>query len=152
MRINDAVIGGVLLVFAIAIFLYARTLPALPGQQYGAAVFPILVAFGLGGCGALLIVSGLRHWQGAMAWDAWARSPRAWRNLAVTVGLGVFYILAARPLGFIPVSFVVLLVLCILLGTRWWLATAVAVVVTLGIYKSFTDLLLVPLPRGIFGP
>jgi putative tricarboxylic transport membrane protein len=152
MRINDAVTGGVLLVFAVAVFLYARTLPALPGQQYGAAVFPMLIACGLGGCGALLIVSGLRHWQGAVTWGAWARSPRAWRNLAVTVGLVVFYILAARPLGFIPVSIVILLVLCILLGTRWWLAAAVAAVATLGIYKSFTDLLLVPLPRGIFGP
>ena len=152
MRINDAVTGGVLLVFAIAVFLYARTLPALPGQQYGAAVFPMLIACGLGGCGALLIVSGLRHWQGAVIWGAWARSPRAWRNLAVTVGLVVFYILAARPLGFIPVSIVILLVLCILLGTRWWLAAAVAAVATLGIYKSFTDLLLVPLPRSMFWP
>ena len=32
MRINDAILGAVLLAFALAIGLYARTLPTIPGQ------------------------------------------------------------------------------------------------------------------------
>ena len=51
MRVNDAITGFALLAFAIATFAYARTLPAIPGQDYGAAVFPMLVAAGLAGCG-----------------------------------------------------------------------------------------------------
>ena len=31
MRLNDALIGALLLAFATAMFLYARTLPAIPG-------------------------------------------------------------------------------------------------------------------------
>ena len=152
MRVNDAVIGGVLLAFAIAIFAYARTLPAIPGQEYGAAVFPMLIAMGLGGCAVLLIVSGLRHWQGAVAWGEWARTHHAWLNLAITFGLVVFYILAARPIGFIPVSIVILLVLFIMMGTRWWVAAPVAVVATLLIQQTFAGLLRVPLPPGLLGP
>jgi putative tricarboxylic transport membrane protein len=152
MRVNDAVIGSVLLAFAIAVFAYARTLPAIPGQEYGAAVFPMLIAIGLGACAVLLIVSGLRQWEGAVAWGDWARTHHAWLNLAVTFGLVLFYILAAQRLGFIPVSIVILLVLLIMMGTRWWVAAPVAVVATVLIQQAFAGLLRVPLPLGLLGP
>ena len=48
MRINDAILGAVLLAFAVAVGLYARTLPAIPGQEYGASVFPTWIALALG--------------------------------------------------------------------------------------------------------
>jgi putative tricarboxylic transport membrane protein len=152
MRVNDAIIGSVLLAFAIAVFAYARTLPAIPGQEYGAAVFPMLIAIGLGACAVLLIVSGLRQWEGAVAWGDWARTHHAWLNLAVTFGLVLFYILAAQRLGFIPVSIVILLVLLIMMGTRWWVAAPVAVVATVLIQQAFAGLLRVPLPQGLLGP
>jgi putative tricarboxylic transport membrane protein len=152
MRVNDAVIGSVLLAFAIAVFAYARTLPAIPGQEYGAAVFPMLIAVGLSGCAVLLIGSGLRHWQGPVVWDAWARTHHAWRNLAITFGLVLFYILASGPLGFVPVSVVILLALLVMMGTRWWVAALVAVGATLLIQQTFAGLLRVPLPLGLLGP
>src|SRR3712207_5900957 len=100
MRINDAVIGFVLLASAVATFAYARTLPAIPGQEYGAAVFPMLVAAGFAGCGVLLIASGLRHWQGAVIWNDWARTHHAWVRVAVVFVLILAYILAAPTIGF----------------------------------------------------
>lgn len=149
MRINDAVIGAVLLAVAVAVFLYARTLPAIPGQQYGAAVFPMLVACGLGGCGVALAFAGIRNWEGAFTPAAWMRTSVAWRRLGLTLLLVLFYIFGSDRLGFLPVSFVLLFVMFTMLGGRWWVAALIAAAVTLIVAKSFGNLLLVPLPRGL---
>jgi putative tricarboxylic transport membrane protein len=149
MRFNDALIGVVLLSLAVAIGFYARTLPALPGQEYGAAVFPLLIAWGLGGCGALLIVEGARHWQGAFFGAPWTRSRTSWAKLVVTMALVVFYISASGPLGFLLVSIIVLFALFVMLGTQWWLAGVIAVAMTIAFQKAFGGFLLVPLPRGL---
>ena len=42
MRLNDAVIGIALILFALAMIAYTRTFPAMPGQDYGPALFPVL--------------------------------------------------------------------------------------------------------------
>ena len=46
MRINDAVIGAVLVLFALAMMWHTRTFPAMPGQDYGPALFPVLIGIG----------------------------------------------------------------------------------------------------------
>jgi putative tricarboxylic transport membrane protein len=150
MRFNDALIGAALLLLALAVYLYARTLPPIPGQQYGAAVFPSLIAAGLGGCGIALVASGLRKWQGAMVPAAWTSSRPAWLRLGATFALLVFYILASNRLGFVPVSAIILFALFAMLGVRWWLAAILALAVTVVIARAFGSLLLVPLPRGLF--
>jgi putative tricarboxylic transport membrane protein len=152
MRINDAVIGAALLVFAIAVFAIARTFPAIPGQDYGAAVFPMVIAVGLGGCGAVLVASGMRHWEGAVSWGGWARTHHAWAKLAVVAALVVFYIFGASILGFVPTSGIILLVFLMTMGVRWWIAIVVSIAVTLLIQQTFVGLLRVPLPLGLFGP
>lgn len=152
MRVNDAIIGAVLLVFAIAMFAYARTLPAIPGQEYGAAVFPMLIAIGLAGCGVLLIASGRRHWQGTVVWNDWARTHHAWVKLVVVFALILAYILAAPALGFVPISIIILLVFLLMMGVRWWVAATVAVAATFLIQQTFVGLLRVPLPLGLLGP
>ena len=152
MRLNDAVIGALLLAFAIATFSYARTLPAIPGQEYGAAVFPMLVAVGLGGCGALLLASGLRHWHGAVVWNDWAQTHHAWAKLASVLALVVTYILAAQVIGFVPTSILLLVIFFMFMGVRWWVAITVAVAATLLIQQTFSSLLRVPLPPGLLGP
>jgi putative tricarboxylic transport membrane protein len=152
MRVNDAITGAMLLAFAIATFAYARTLPAIPGQEYGAAVFPMLIAIGLAGCGVLLIASGYRHWQGAVVWNDWARTHHAWVRLAVVFALILAYILAAPVLGFVPISIIILLVFLLMMGVRWWIAAAVAIAATFLIQQTFVGLLRVPLPLGLLGP
>jgi putative tricarboxylic transport membrane protein len=152
MRINDAIIGAVLLAFAIAMFAYARTLPAIPGQEYGAAVFPVLVAMGLAGCGVVLIASGFRHWQGAVTWSDWAQTHHSWVRLVVIFALILAYIVAAPALGFVPTSIAILLVFLLMMGVRWWIAAAVAIAATILIQQTFVGLLRVPLPLGLLGP
>ncbi|WP_134497352.1 tripartite tricarboxylate transporter TctB family protein [Microvirga pakistanensis] len=152
MRVNDAITGFVLLAFAIVMFAYARTLPAIPGQEYGAAVFPMLIAVGLAGCGILMIASGFRQWQGAVIWNDWARTHHAWVRLAVIFALILAYILAAPVLGFAPTSITILLVFMLTMGVRWWIAAAVAIAATVLIQQTFVGLLRVPLPLGLLGP
>ena len=152
MRVNDAIIGLALLVFAVATFAYARTLPAIPGQEYGAAVFPMLIAVGLAGCAVSLIASGVRHWQGAVTWNDWARTHHAWAKLATVFALVLAYILTAQFIGFGPMSILVLLVFLLLMGVRWWVAALVAIATTMLIQQIFSGLLRVPLPLGLLGP
>lgn len=149
MRFNDALIGGALLFGALAIALYARTLPATPGQDYGAAVFPMLVAAGLAGCGLAMTFGGLRHWSGPVIAEPWTREPAAWARLLGCLGLIIGYILLADTLGFLLTASFILFVLFLMLGARWWIAAPIAVLVTVIIDKSFSGLLLVPLPRGM---
>lgn len=150
MRFNDALIGVLLLIVSAVVYFYARTLPDIPGQEYGAAVFPVIMACGLGLCGAALTVSGARHWHGAATLAAWTNDSAAWVRLIALLAAILFYIFAAEPLGFMITSTVTLFALFMLLGSRWWVAALVAVAVSLLIERSFGNLLLVPLPRGLF--
>ena len=56
MKLNDAVVGAALLLLAVAVGWHIRGFPQMPGQKFGPAVFPGLIAAGLAACGVLLIV------------------------------------------------------------------------------------------------
>ncbi|MFC7397727.1 tripartite tricarboxylate transporter TctB family protein [Chelatococcus sp. GCM10030263] len=151
MRRSDVVTGGVLAVFAAAVALHAQTFPDIPGQQYGAAVFPTVVAVALGICGVLLVLRG---------WRAAPREPTPDRALSAhgilgfvgTVALVIFYGVAVGFLGFVPTMLIVILPLMIFLGVRWWVAAIVSLAVTFATFEIFTVLLRVPLPQGpLFG-
>jgi putative tricarboxylic transport membrane protein len=152
MRLNDAVTGAVLLAFAAALALWSQTFPPIPGQQYGAAVFPTLVAAGLAGCGMLMMASGIRQGGPVLAWADWARERHGARNVVVTVAAVLFYILASDALGFILTMAPILLVMLRLLGVPWLAAIALAIIVTLLIQYLFGSLLYVPLPWGVLSP
>lgn len=152
MRVNDALIGAVLLVLAAAVGLHARTFPAIPGQQFGASVFPTTIAAALGLLALALIAQGARTWQGAVAWSDWARSRHGPLNLAVAVGGVLAYVLLADRLGFIPSMAALLAVLFLVLGARAWVAVAAAALVTFLIHLVFVGFLKVPLPWGVVPP
>jgi putative tricarboxylic transport membrane protein len=149
MRFNDAVLGGALLVFSIVIGLWSQSFPAIPGQEYGAAVFPTTVAIGMGLCSLVLIVSGLRQKGAALALGDWAQERHGFVRILVVIASVIFYILAAKPFGFIPTMTLVLLVNLRQLGVGWLQAVVIAIAIALLIQWSFGDLLHVPLPWGI---
>lgn len=149
MRFNDAVLGVALLVFSIVIGLWSQRFPAIPGQEYGAAVFPTVVATGMGLCSLALIVSGLRQKGVALALDDWAQDWRGFLRIFVVIVSVVFYIVAAKPLGFIPTMTLVLFVNLKQLSVGWLQSIALAIAISLLIQWSFGDLLHVPLPWGI---
>lgn len=150
MRVSDAMLGGVLLVFAAVLAAMAQTFPAIPGQQYGAGVFPTAVALGFAACGAVLLVRGVRAGAFPLVSRAdWARDRHAALAVLVTILSVVGYILLARPIGFLPVMSVLLLVLFRMLAIGWLVALPLAIVATVVIQQMFARFLLVPLPLGI---
>ncbi len=152
MRVNDALSGVVLVVLALAMIAYTRTFPAMPGQDYGPALFPTLIGLGLILAGLTLIGQG---------WAARARAP--WIDAAVAFGsrrqLGrllavpaslILYMLLADPLGFILTAWLLLFGLLLLFrGGQALSSTLIALVVTLIVHYAFTQWLLVPLPPGL---
>lgn len=159
MRVNDAVTGAVLVVLGAAVTLQSRSFPDVPGQQYGAAVFPTIVALALAGCGAVLIAQGLRR-RAAPAEAPlvgeeradWTRSGRAWFNLLSCLALVVGYVLLAPTVGFLAAMTMLTTLACLLLGVRWWIALVVGLAAAIVIHQGFTILLRVPLPRGVVIP
>src|SRR5262245_56363004 len=125
----------------------------MPGQKFGPAWFPGLVAAGLVLCGAILIVQGLRAAGRAQPWftpPAWIRKPRPLAGVASVIGGLLFYVFAADSLGFYITGILLLTAWSRLLGASWRLSIGVAVIATLVIHLAFYKLLRIPLPWGIF--
>ena len=152
MRINDAIAGVLFLALGLAIIAAAMQFPAMPGQPYGAATFPLLIGGGFVVVSLVLIVQGVAGWRdipGFLPGD-WGRSPRAMLRMALTIALVALYIAFSEWLGFVVSSFLVLVTLFLALGVRPLVAIGVAVLATLVIQQSFGVLLRVPLPRNDF--
>jgi putative tricarboxylic transport membrane protein len=121
----------------------------MPGQKFGPAWFPGLIAIGLGVCGVLLIGTGMRERAPWISSPEWIRSRRARAGVAALVGGLVFYVLAADALGFHLTGIVLLALWIRLLGASWRVTLPVAIIATLLIHLSFYKLLRVPLPWGV---
>jgi putative tricarboxylic transport membrane protein len=152
MRLNDAIIGAVLIVLGAAVAFWSQSFPDIPGQQYGAAVFPTLIAACLAGSGLLLIAAGVRRRSPVVAWADWARERHGLRNVLVTVAAILTYILVVDRLGFILTMAPILLIMLRLLGVGWLTSIATAALVTLAIHYLFVNQLYVPLPWGLLAP
>ena len=154
MKINDAIFGAIFALLGAVILVHVQGFPNIPGQQYGAAIFPGLVAAGFVVCGLLLVVTGLRA-RAEQPWFAagpWLRMPR--QVVAVTVivlGVAVYLALAER-VGFLIVAPALLLAWFRVLGVRWPVALVAAVLTTLLMWYAFYKLLRVPLPWGVLTP
>jgi putative tricarboxylic transport membrane protein len=148
-KINDAVVGVALIALAIAILVHIQVYPLIPGQKYGPALFPGLVAVGFIATGALLIVRGVRQGFPLVQLAPWLRSPGPVTSFLAVCAALVFYIVAAGPLGFIPTGVILLAALFLKFGVRPVRAIATAVVATLVIHTAFYKLLKVPLPWGL---
>lgn len=152
MRFNDAVVGAVFLLIAVAMIAMTSAFTAFPGQQYGPSLFPRILGAGIIGCSALLILRGVRERAMGGRWlalDSWTGEPRRIASFALMLGAMAFYVFASEPLGFIPCAFLIQFVLFLWFGVRPLTAIVVAVVMTLLVHWFFASLMRVPLPRGI---
>lgn len=151
MKINDAIFGAVFLLLGVVILVHVQAFPKIPGQQVGPAIFPGLVSAALAVCGALLIISGIRH-RAEHPWHEmadWMRSPKHILGFGAIVAGVVAYILFAESVGFLIVAPLLLLLWFKVLGVRTGMAIIVAVVAALVIWYVFYKLLRVPLPWGV---
>lgn len=155
MRVNDAVTGIVLVLFALAMIAYTRTFPAMPGQDYGPALFPVLIGIGFLICGVILIVGGVRQRNEVPLFTGgeWLRSRHHIIDFLAVIGGLVVYILISDWLGFIPTAFLLLFGWLLLFrGGKPASSAAIALGATLVVNYAFTQFLLVPLPLGLLQP
>ena len=153
MKLNDAVWGALLLVFAAVLLWHVQGFPTIPGQKVGPSALPGALAVGLGVCGAILLVRGLRERGAAGApwleWPEWLAHRPQVIALAVLVAVNVMYLLLVDRLGFVLTGIVYLTALMWVLRVRFVRALVIAIVMTLAIHYCFYKLLRVPLPWGV---
>lgn len=149
MRVNDAVSGLILMLFAAAMLMMASQFPGFPGQNYGPGLFPMVLGFGILLCGGILTARGLvAHFSDGQPW--WLRDPAgsSFLSFALIVGSVLFYIFASDTVGFILSSLAILLALFARFRVRWRVALPVAIGTTLAMQYFFVNLMRVPLARG----
>ena len=151
MKFNDAIFGVVLAALSAVILIHIQGFPKTPGQNVGPALFPGILASGLGIGGLMLIARGWTV-RASVPWltlASWTRSPRHVLACLLVIVSVVFYILVADHLGFLPTATIMLVALFAVLRVplRWNLP--VAVVVAFGIHFAFYKMLKVPLPWGV---
>ena len=129
MKVNDAISGIFFILFGMLIFYLTRDFPIMPGQRYGADLFPRLIGFFMAAGGVALIFIGIRM-RAEVPWVTvmdWVSSPRHVFNFFLVIGVLIFYIVISDRLGFIPTAFICLMVLLLWLrGSATWLSSIVA--------------------------
>jgi putative tricarboxylic transport membrane protein len=141
--------GAALVALAAALLWHVQGFPAMPGQRFGPAWFPGLIAAGLATCGLLLVYQGVRQPGSWFALPDWTSRRKPAMGVASVLGGLLFYILAADTLGFHITGIVLLAWWTRILGASWRVAAVVAVVATVAIHLSFYKLLRIPLPWGL---
>jgi len=148
LKVNDALSGAALAALGGIVLWHIQGFPAMPGQKFGPAWFPGVVAAGLVACGVALMLRAERGpW---LVLPPWTRRARPLAGVATVIGGLAFYVLAADRLGFHLAGLALLTLWCRVLGAGWRASLAVSVVATLAIHLSFYKLLRVPLPWGVF--
>lgn len=150
MRFSDTTLGAIFLLAGISFAWYSFNLPAIPGQNYGAATFPLLIAMGLIGCSARLLYTGISQGnQPLMSLSDEVRNPRRLAGVVATLLLVLFYILFVQILGFIPTAIIITLSMFLILKVRPAKAVILAILAAFACDFIFRTMLLVPLPFGI---
>jgi hypothetical protein len=139
----DRVLGLGALLVAIPVALAAWGFGLGTPKSPGAGFWPLLIALAMAGLGVSLLLR-----PGADATREAGR-PR-WRKLALTLVTLAFYAVALEPLGYLPATFMLLLMQLRWVESRPWRGSAaVALVAAVVSLVLFRVLLKVPLPVGV---
>ena len=141
-------ISGVVLFFlALLIFWQGRGLSFGSLHTPGPGFFPVLIAAVLVILSLVLIIGG-----GKMESEEDAVSASAIFRMLVLFAALVAYFLLLEYLGFVTVSFLLMLFLFLWVGRQKWYLAGLSAVVCIGLaYILFEVLLKSNLPRGVFG-
>jgi putative tricarboxylic transport membrane protein len=154
MRLNDLLIGLLLLALSALVAAAAWSLPNPAQQPLGPSAFPLILAGLLALCAVILSVNGARavprgSW---LVREDWTRRPAALLRLLLVPGAVVFYMALADMLGFLITAAVILVTLFVAGGVSLARAVALAVVTTLVVHTVFYLGLSVQLPWGMLEP
>lgn len=160
MQLSDRITGAFLVGLGALAAYGGSRLPAVPGQQIGPNVFPMVVGIGLALCGAMIALGIGRRFEEEAEADLHAhenpipesetrRGPLHGLRALVPPALLIFYVLAVDRLGFVPTAALVALVAAKALGAGWRLALPLAALAPVLVHLAFYKLLRVPLPAGL---
>lgn len=155
MKFDDTLIGVVLGIFSVIVFAIALTFPVIPGQNFGASLFPVLISCGLFICAVMLVVQGMRNRAVSrvpLVSASWLRNRRAVLRFLLIPASLVFYFELGSTLGFLLCAFIILCVLFRAFGVTWLRTFVVALVSVMIIHFMFYSVLKVPLPWGLLEP
>ncbi len=149
MKVGDAILGALIALLGGLVLWHVQGFPNIPGQKFGASLFPGVVSAGLLVCGVLLGIRGIRRGGPLLVLDPWTREPiTLLRFLSVPAGL-LFYVLTSDFLGFHIAAGLAMLGWLTLFGVRLLPSVALAVVFPVLMHYAFYKLLRVPLPWGL---
>lgn len=152
MKVDDRILGALFALLGVVVLWHVQSFPVIPGQKFGAALFPGVVSAGLTICGLLLAVRGIRqraHAGGLVSFDDWARDPiTVIRFLSVPAGL-LFYILTSDFLGFHIAAGLAMMGWLLVFGMKPLPALAIAIAFPTIMHLAFYKILRVPLPWGL---
>ena len=149
MKVHDALSGAGLAALGGVVLWHIQGYPAMPGQRFGPAWFPGMIAVGLIVCGVLLAAQAVRNRAPLLAFPAWIRRARPVAGVTLVIAGLLFYVFAADALGFHLTALLILVVWMRVLGASWRVTLPVAIIATVVIHLSFYKLLRIPLPWGI---
>lgn len=151
MQVSDRLSGAFVVALGFASVAGGWQQPAMPGQDVGPSVFPIVVGLGLAICGAC-IAFGIGHsFEEAEEEISGAppRGPLFGLRVLIPPAVLLFYVAAVESIGFLLTAAVVILLVSLALGARARLAVPLALIAPLGVHLVFYKLLRVPLPEGL---
>lgn len=159
-KYQDAVVGGIVLLLAAALFAASLTIQSLSLNLIKADFFPKLDAVLLGVLGLVLLVDGLKKARAATPAEAGSSTglTAGTRCMVETLALIAVYIFCLQPVGFLLSTAVYLVVQMFVLADAehrgkkdLLLFCILSVLVSAGIYFLFTQVFYLMLPRGILG-
>ena len=138
----DRLLGLTLLALGAGIAWHAQSLEvAFAADPIGPRAFPTLVAAVIGGCGLFVALRPNALWEPA---------EQVVPGLAVTAAMAAYALLLV-PLGFIPATFLLCIVIALAFSARPFQAVLSAAVTAPGLWLLLDKLLDLPLPRGPLG-
>lgn len=145
-----------LIIFSIALYLYASTFPVREGRiaVLNPGFYPKLLAAVLGGLALILLISSLiQHAKTTKKfWDGTSKNSLI--LLGITLGMLILYPIFLQYVGFTITTFMFILGLIFCLSDREKYGIPVIFVVSFAtttvIYLVFKLFLKIPFPRGIF--
>ena len=151
MRLADGLSGAAVLLGALSLLWAAAGLPDMPGQRFGPATFPTLIALAMGAAGLVILWRG-RAGRPLLDIGTLGRDRRAQAAVVWLLGGLVAMLVLWRPLGFPLLAACHSGGLMLILKARPLASIFWAAAVALMVHLVFTRLLLVPLPAGPLGP